>query len=725
MTQNVDLQVKVKFVVDPKDLQAALSGGGSGGAGGSHGGTGGSAPGGVPLGGSGAPRSSRRRNGAEASPEELHAKYFREARQGMNLYVPAMQAYQREYQRQLNNLPFSATALKKSMFQMKLVTEQLSRANPEVQKLFAEFTAGFAETTLKDAQAGVARGLERAQAKAARAAKTSTGPQGAAMDPLAALHAKRLLQLQQSVGQMVPLLKAEALANERMAQGLSVSRVDLSSAQRRSAIIRNRIAKLGPEFQQQFDEQLKPFVEAAVADAKDAVSKVLSKSVKGAVTSAATKQIKPKVGKGYGSEGMFATGTSPIMQGLAWQSLFATGDILGPMSFAPMALYQNYSLKRQRRNRGFDLGAGSDLAKAAGVGDTGQIATAGHALAALRNNAALTPEEREKRMAQVDIMSAGRVRGRLGRNIEMFESGQLGGKGMRAFGAKVGELGGVSSVALGAAAGLGAIAIAGYNVEKFLAGFAVQLQEATESARAASRSARLGLQEKAAGDMPAGARKAALEKYGMLSTPERFQGSALKLLQRGMSKDQVSGLIAKAEAAEASGIGVSADAILAAATEGGRNLSKTSAEQQYSFAGRMLVAKGDMSRFMRKDFAAAGGAGAPAAGSVGDALRFAQNTDRRGAEVAGGRYASELRRGALRNLQEIIAPGSKAIADAVEASKAKMRVLAAEMEATNGFVMFMQDMGILLGGEGSAASKMVREFSTQIGLLSMPLGDRQ
>ena len=34
MTQNVDLQVKVKFVVDPKDLQAALSGGGSGGGGG-------------------------------------------------------------------------------------------------------------------------------------------------------------------------------------------------------------------------------------------------------------------------------------------------------------------------------------------------------------------------------------------------------------------------------------------------------------------------------------------------------------------------------------------------------------------------------------------------------------------------------------------------------------------------------------------------------------------
>jgi hypothetical protein len=194
------------------------------------------------------------------------------------------------------------------------------------------------------------------------------------------------------------------------------------------------------------------------------------------------------------------------------------------MSFAPMALYQNYSLKRQRRNRGFDLGAGSDLAKAAGVGDTGSIATAGHALAALRNNAALSPEEREKRMAQVDIMSAGRVRGRLGRGIEMFESGQLGGKGMQTAGLAVAALGGVSSVALGVVAGLGAVAMS-------LKVFDDRMKESVESIRAGTaandaqrRASRVGLQEQMekgfAGSL--GADLSALESAGI--SPELTPG---------------------------------------------------------------------------------------------------------------------------------------------------------------------------------------------------------
>jgi hypothetical protein len=413
------------------------------------------------------------------------------------------------------------------------------------------------------------------------------------------------------------------------------------------------------------------------------------------------------------------------MQGLAWQSLFATGDILGPMSFAPMALYQNYSLKRQRRNRGFDLGAGSDLAKAAGVGDTGHIATAGHALAALRNNAALSPEEREKRMAQVDIMSAGRVRGRLGRGIEMFEAGQVGGKGMQALGRRVGDLGGVSSVALGAATGLGAIAIAGYNVEKFLAGFAVQLQEATEAARASGRAARLGLQEKAAGDMPAAARKAALEKYGMLSTPERFQSSALRLLQRGMSKDSVADLMQKAEAAESAGVGVSADKILEAAAQGGGSLARRAVDKQYAFAGRRLAASGDLARQSLKDFNLAPSAGRPTAGSVGDALRVAQSAERQGADITAKRFAGELIKGSARNYAEIIAPGKKANDEAIEVLKAKMRILGKEMETTSAFMMFLQDVGVVFGGDGSAATRALRAASEVGARNEVSLGDRQ
>jgi hypothetical protein len=285
-----------------------------------------------------------------------------------------------------------------------------------------------------------------------------------------------------------------------------------------------RAKRMTPEFQKQFSGVVVDLAGAVVAGAKAAAQEALQKASTGKGPQAAAVGAarvaagpKPKVGKGFGSEGMFAAGTSPIMQGLAWQSLFATGDILGPMSFAPMALYQNYSLKRQRRNRGFDLGAGSDLANAAGVGATGQIGSAGHALAAIRNNAALSPADREKRMAQVDIMSAGRVRGRLGRGIEMFEAGQVGGKGMQAAGLAVAALGGVSSVALGVVAGLGAVAM-GLKV------FDDRMKASVESIRAGTaandeqrRSARRGLQEQMekglAGDL--GADLAALESAGI------------------------------------------------------------------------------------------------------------------------------------------------------------------------------------------------------------------
>jgi hypothetical protein len=430
-----------------------------------------------------------------------------------------------------------------------------------------------------------------------------------------------------------------------------------------------------------------------------------------------------RVGKGYGSEGMFAAGTSPIMQGLAWQSLFATGDILGPLSFAPMAMYQNYSLRRQRLNRGFNLGAGSDLAKAAGVGGSGQIATAGHALAAIRANTALTPEERERRMAQVDVMSAGRVRGRFGRGIEMFEAGQLGGAATRAIGTRVGQLGGVGNVALGAATGLGAVAMAAINLHRHFVSLAVQTQEATEAARASSRAARLAIQDQAAGDMPGAARAAALEKHGMLAMPQRYQSAALRLLQRGADPEQVRELIRHAESAEQSGIGVSADRILDAAAIGNRGLGAASAGQMYAYAGRQLVARGELPRSSRKGFAAAPGAGRPAKGSVGDAIRQAQNSAWHGAAPVAKRYADSLVKGSLRDLMEAIGPGAKAIQDAVAVSEAKVRVLQAELATTGAFMSFMQDVGLLLGGKGSAATRIGAEYAGQEALIKQPLGD--
>ena len=252
-----------------------------------------------------------------------------------------------------------------------------------------------------------------------------------------------------------------------------------------------------------------------------------------------------RVGKGYGSEGMFAAGTSPIMQGLAWQSLFATGDILGPMAFAPMALYQNYSLKRQRRNRGFNLGAGSDLAKAAGVGDTGQIATAGHALAALRANTALTPEERERRMAQVDIMSAGRVRGRLGRGIEMFESGQLGGGAVRALGGVVGALGGVASVATGAVAGVGAFVMAMNHLDERMKDSVNNIRSITDSMETARRTSRRSEQLDFEGAMAGsqGSDLSVLARAGLTGTFTPQMRSGLAKIGRAAGPEKMKALV--------------------------------------------------------------------------------------------------------------------------------------------------------------------------------------
>lgn len=409
MTQNVDLQVKVKFVVDPKDLQNALSGGVGGGGGGATaaGAKGGAAPGaaGLHMPGSNIPRI--------ALPPG---------------FMSQMQALTRALTAQTVALNSRTRELISSKNSELKVEGQIARF--KVQEELAE-------------------------------------------------DKRHRSEMKRRADRMQEVLDAENLAKRIDAE--RKRRLDKSAQDEAQALRKSQLSAR-------------------------------------------------RVGKGYGSEGMFAAGTSPIMQGLAWQSLFATGDILGPMSFAPMALYQNYSLRRQRRNRGFDLGAGSDLAKAAGVGDTGQIATAGHALAALRANTALTPEERERRMAQVDIMSAGRVRGRLGRGIEMFESGQLGA-GTQAVGALVGALGGVGSVALGAVAGLGAAGMALKVFDDRMKETVSSIHAMTNQIDAQRRASRLSLQENMekglAGDL--GADLSALERAGIsreLSPGMRGQAAA-------------------------------------------------------------------------------------------------------------------------------------------------------------------------------------------------------
>jgi hypothetical protein len=210
-----------------------------------------------------------------------------------------------------------------------------------------------------------------------------------------------------------------------------------------------------------------------------------------------------------------------------------------------MALYQNYSLKRQRRNRGFDLGAGSDLANAAGVGATGQIATAGHALAALRNNAALTPEEREKRMAQVDIMSAGRVRGKIGRGIEMFEAGQVGGGAVRALGGVVGALGGVASVATGAVAGVGAFVMAMNHLDERMKDSVNTIRSITDSMEQAKRTQRrseqLAFEGAMAGDQ--GTDLSVLARGGLTATFTPQMRSGLAKIGRAAGPEKMKALV--------------------------------------------------------------------------------------------------------------------------------------------------------------------------------------
>jgi hypothetical protein len=99
----------------------------------------------------------------------------------------------------------------------------------------------------------------------------------------------------------------------------------------------------------------------------------------------------------------------------------------------------------------------------------------------------------------------------------MFESGQVGGGGMQAVGSVVGALGGISSVALGVTAGLGAVAM-GLQV------FDSRMKEAVDSIRAGTaandaqrRAARTTLQQEMekglAGDL--GADLSALESAGI------------------------------------------------------------------------------------------------------------------------------------------------------------------------------------------------------------------
>jgi hypothetical protein len=123
-------------------------------------------------------------------------------------------------------------------------------------------------------------------------------------------------------------------------------------------------------------------------------------------------------------------------------------------------------------------------------------------------------------MAQVDIMSAGRVRGRLGRGIEMFEAGQLGGTATQGLGRLLGTLGGVGAVATGAAAAV-AVYVTALDTFGKRAAESVQniraVTDAIETAgRTTARSKQLAFEQSMGGEE--GADLSVLERAGVTTT---------------------------------------------------------------------------------------------------------------------------------------------------------------------------------------------------------------
>jgi hypothetical protein len=257
-----------------------------------------------------------------------------------------------------------------------------------------------------------------------------------------------------------------------------------------------------------------------------------------------------KTGRGYGSEGMFAAGTSPIMQGLAWQSLFMSSPLLGPLSFAPMAMMQNFSIRRQRRNRGFNTGPGTALSQDAG-GE--QWLSAAHAMEAI-NKSKLSEEKKEGHRKTIDIMAAGRVRGGLARKVDAWESGVGPASSV---GRAVGAIGGLGTVALGAGMALAAAAKMFVTAAEKTKESAVRVAStAVTRAREleeANRSHALGSHGKMLGKE--GSDLALLASVGANAGPGGKTAEYASLLRQGASKEQATEIMGTILNASARGAG--------------------------------------------------------------------------------------------------------------------------------------------------------------------------
>jgi hypothetical protein len=426
-----------------------------------------------------------------------------------------------------------------------------------------------------------------------------------------------------------------------------------------------------------------------------------------------------KTGRGYGSEGMFAAGTSPIMQGLAWQSLFMSSPVLGPMSFAPMAMYQNFSLRRQRMNRGFNTGAGTGLSQALGGENW---ASAAHAMAAV-DKTRLSPQEKERHRQTIDIMSAGRIRGGVSRKLDAWESGIGPASGI---GKAIGALGGVATVALGASMGLAAVGFAAANLNAKAAELARSLAEAANEAGSARRGANLGRADTTfAGLGSSGAMMSLLAAKGVAGAniPPRLLAPVAKMLQRGADAGFVEEAVSMALSAERGGTGVSAQDSLSALVRMNPKLSGQSPIRAFTRGAAGLMRSGDIGMTQRADYldSLSQSYYPSSASSIQGAVYQAQGREAAIGGIQGRRYAGDLSLGSERAMEEARSPGALAVEELRYASEMKIKALTAESEATWRLISALKDASIFIGGSGSAGYQARRESQRRDAIQLAPM----
>jgi hypothetical protein len=318
-------------------------------------------------------------------------------------------------------------------------------------------------------------------------------------------------------------------------------------------------------------------------------------------------------------------------------------------------------------------------------------------------------------MAQVDIMSAGRVRGRLGRGIEMFESGQLGGKGMQAAGARIGAMGGVGSALLGVSAAAGMAAIALVNMNSMSAQLAGTFAETANSARDIIRASKNAAADAAMKDAPnTRAGKVFLEKKGLLDISPEYQASAISLARRGMKPETIRTVIGKLENAELAGSGVATSEGLSAIEQIKGRVSALDAKSAMLRGARTLQRGGILERGREaQETFLSQTENAPIKGDMSAIQRAAQYTMKVGNEIgkiSGERYPVLAKKGADRARAEAYQPGKAAMQDLAHALRMKAEALQAEAEATWQITRGFQTLLMPFTGNRPAHLRAADEF---------------